>query len=317
MAEPAAAVVRPKRSFTWLKAGLSAVGAAAVATIVVMSTTSGTMPADPTDAAALQEVEESPLLKLASDVKAAAQSGDASLVIGSKHTPDLPANLFYSVYSDTGQVFKGDSETTLAEAVARNQDDAREFDRKIVAAARLASTGEVEQAKTAMVAALDGNPLGAGLGPIEAERAWAEAEKRRLDIYPKTGREAPAPMPRPTGKELESRINSVLWRNATATLFLGATKADVRAGVLRLFEAMKDVVAVKQSEVNGQRVLTLSASSKFLGGDYSHVVTIDAGNGLPIRDEYFPAENAPNAKYSVIEFRSSRVDLADVAAGKI
>ncbi|WP_082114872.1 hypothetical protein [Lentzea aerocolonigenes] len=47
-------------------------------------------------------------------------------------------------------------------------------------------------------------------------------------------------------------------------------------------------------------------------------LTINADNGLPIRDEVFPAKNSPNpSKYAVVTYKSSRVTLADVAAGKI
>ncbi|HEX7306878.1 hypothetical protein [Lentzea sp.] len=52
-------------------------------------------------------------------------------------------------------------------------------------------------------------------------------------------------------------------------------------------------------------------------GDHSSVLTINADNGLPVREEYIPAGNSRNAKYSHITFRSSRVNLADVAADKI
>lgn len=39
------------------------------------------------------------------------------------------------------------------------------------------------------------------------------------------------------------------------------------------------------------RPLTLSANPGILGGDASAVLTIDADNGLPMRDEVFPAKD--------------------------
>lgn len=65
MTEPVTTVVTPRR---WFKVGIAAIGAAAV----VMGTTGGTVPAG-TSEAAPPAVVESPLVKLASDVKAAAQ----------------------------------------------------------------------------------------------------------------------------------------------------------------------------------------------------------------------------------------------------
>src|SRR5215210_1643932 len=69
--EPATTVVRPKRWFSWPKVSVAAVGAAAVVTAVVMGTTGGSVPAGPSIEAA-PPVVESPLVKLASEVKAAA-----------------------------------------------------------------------------------------------------------------------------------------------------------------------------------------------------------------------------------------------------
>jgi hypothetical protein len=46
--------------------------------------------------------------------------------------------------------------------------------------------------------------------------------------------------------------------------------------------------------------------------------TVNADNGLPIRSEVIPAEDsAQPSKPSVVNYKSSRVTLADVVAGKI
>jgi hypothetical protein len=316
MAEPENTVVRPKRWFSWTRAGVAAVGAAAVAAAVVMGTTSGSVPAAPSPGAAAPVVE-SPLVKLASEVKAgAALPGDASLVIGTKTAPDGSPYVYYTVYSDKGQVFKGDSPKTLAASVAKNDDDAQPFDAKVMAAAREAANGDVEKARTAMVTAA-GNALGLGLSPVEADKAWADAQAKTAEMFRKAGKPVPAPKPRPTGAALENLINNHLWSNATYALFVGAANAEIRAGVLKLIATIKEAT-VGESELDGRRALTIAASPDILGGDASAVLTLDAGNGLPLRDEVFPAKNSPNpSKYAVVHYRSSRVSLADVAAGKI
>ncbi|MFD9704461.1 hypothetical protein [Lentzea sp. NPDC059081] len=315
--QPMNTVTRPKRRFSWPRASIAAMGAAAAATAVVIATTSGGTPATPTEAAAPPAVE-SPLVKLASEVEAAAQPGDASLIIGTKPAPDGSPYVFYTVYSDKGQVFHGGDPKDLAATVKRNDDQATDFDRKIMAAARLAATGEVDKAKDGMLTAANRNFLGIGVSPAEADKEWADAQAEVAEMFRKMGKEPPAPKPRPTGKALESLKNNHLWSNATHALFVGAANAEVRAGVLKLFSTMSDVVTVVESFADGKRVLTLTAIPEILGGDASSALTIDADNGLPIRNEVFPAKDSPTpSQHAVVSYKSSRVTLADVAAGKI
>jgi hypothetical protein len=316
MAEPVNDVVRPKRWFSWPRAGVAAVGAAAVAAAVVMGTTGGSAPISPAIEAA-PPVVESPLVKLASDVKAAAAlPGDSSLVISTKTAPDNTLDIFYTVYTDKGQVFTGDSAKSLAAAVAKNDNTAQPYDANVMAAARQAANGDVEKARIALLTA-SGNALGLGLSPAEADKAWADAQAKTAEMFRKLGKKVPDAKPRPTGKELESLISNHLWSNATYALFVGAANAEVRAGVLKLLATIKEVT-VGEADVNGQRALTISASPDILGGDASAVLTINAADGLPIRDEVFPAKDSPQpSKHAIVDYKSSRVTLADVAAGRI
>ncbi|XVV00951.1 hypothetical protein ACQPW3_26465 [Actinosynnema sp. CA-248983] len=312
MAERVDTVVRPKRRFSWPRVGVAAVGAAAVAAAVVLATTGGSVPTGPSTSteAAAPPVVESPLVELASQVKAAATlPGDSSLVIGTKTAPDGTPHVHYTLYTDTGRIFKGGSAQSLAASVAKNDDQAQPYDVRVMAAARQAANGDVEQARVAMVTAAT-NALGVGLSPAEAEKAWADAQAEIRD-------KVPTPRPRPTGKELESLISNHLWSNTTYALFVGAANAEVRAGVLKLLATIEEVT-VGTTDVDGRRALTITTSPDVLGGHASAVLTIDADNGLPIRDEVFPAENSPTpSKYAVVTYKSSRVTLADVVAGKI
>ncbi|SFW88625.1 hypothetical protein [Amycolatopsis australiensis] len=311
MDEPVATVVRPKRWFSWPKVGVAAVGAAAVAAAVVMATSGGSVPAGPSDAA--PQAVEAPLVKLASAVQAAGtQPGDASLIINTKFGLDNKPDQYYTLYTDKGQQFTGDSAKSLADAVAKGQaEPATPYDGKVMAAARLAANGDVDKARIAMITAAN-NALGVGLSPAEADKAWADAQAENAEMLRKHGKPVPAPKPRPTGKDLENLINNHLWSNAEHALFANAADAEVRAGVLKLYATIPDMIVGKTS-VDGQAALTLTAPPAILGGS-TDVLTINADNGLPIREEITSAESS---KRYVVNYKSSRVTLADVAAGKI
>ncbi|KOV78106.1 hypothetical protein ADL03_41310 [Nocardia sp. NRRL S-836] len=318
MTEPAAAVVRPQRWFSWPRAGAAVLAAAAVvAAVVVIGPPGGDVPAGTAPSEAAPRVVESPLVKLASDVRAAAAlPGDSSLVIGTKPAPDSSPYVFYTVYTDRGQIFKGDSAQNLAASAGKNDDQAQPYDAKVMAAARQAASGDVEKARIAMIT-VSGNAFGVGLSPAEADRAWAAAEEKKAEVFRRLGKEVPAPRPRPTGEELENLIGNHLWSNTTYALFVGAANAEVRAGVLKLLATMPDVT-IGEADLEGRPVLTLTAAAAILGGGGSQVLTIDAGNGLPIRSEVVPAAGSPDPSTpSVVQYRSSRVHLADVVAGKI
>ncbi|TWP53583.1 hypothetical protein FKR81_05450 [Lentzea tibetensis] len=311
MVEPVNTVVRPKRWLSWPKVSVAAVGAAAVAAAVVMGTASTSTPVS--NPIAAPQVVDSPLVKLASDVKAAGTlSGDSSLVITTKTAPDGSPYLVYTVYTDKGQVFTGDSAKTLQDAAAKGDDGASPFDAHVMEAAELAATGDVEKAKIAMVNASP-NGWGLGLSPAEQEKAWAHNQEEIAKMLREMGKEVPAPKPRPTGKDLENGINNTLWSNTTYALFIGAANADIRAGVLKLVATIQDVT-VGNAQVDGQSALTLTAGPALQYGESTHVVTINADNGLPIRSE---VTQVKDGKRSAANYKSSRVNLADVVAGKI
>ncbi|MFD7655873.1 hypothetical protein ACFV4N_18015 [Actinosynnema sp. NPDC059797] len=322
MEAPATAVVRPRRWFSWPKVGVAAVGAAAVAAAVVMGTTGGTAPAGPDGPAeaAPRVVVESPLVKLASDVKAAAGAlpGDASLIINTKYGLDDAPTQYYTVYTDDARVFRGDSTASLAAAVSQGHgEDIQPYDARVTAAARLAANGDVEKARIEMITASGRNPWGVGLSPAEAEEAWERAQAETAEDLRKIGKKVPDPRPRPTGKELEDGINSTLWDNTTYALYIAASDADVRAGVLKLLATLQDVT-IGTTDVDGQAALTLTAAPALQGGRNTYVLTVNAENGLPIRSEMIPAEGAAEpSRHWVVNYKSSRVTLADVAAGRI
>ncbi|MEV5720526.1 hypothetical protein AB0L41_42205, partial [Amycolatopsis mediterranei] len=82
---------------------------------------------------------------------------------------DGKPDLYYTLYTDKGQQFTGDSAKTLVDAVAKGDaEPASPYDGNVMAAARLAANGDVDKARIAMITA-SGNALGVGLSPAEAD----------------------------------------------------------------------------------------------------------------------------------------------------
>ncbi|MFD4671906.1 hypothetical protein ACFWNN_19385 [Lentzea sp. NPDC058450] len=318
-----ATVVRPKRWFTWPRFGGAVVGAAAVATAIVMGSAGGGVPSggDPVAAPApapAPKTVESPLVKLASQVKAAAAgapTGDASLVVTTKTAPDGSPYVIYTVYSDRGDYVHGDSVQGLADSARKGQNQATEYDANVLAAARLAATGDLEKARFSMITAA-GNGYGLGLSDAEADKIWKENYEKTSAELGKIGKTMPPAKPRPTGKELEVRLNNTLWHNSTYALFMGAANAEVREGVLKLLATLQDV-SIAKTAVDGQPAMTLTAGKALLpSSDGSHVVTVNADNGLPIRNEFVPTPGSAE-KGSAASYKSSRINYNDLLAGKI
>ncbi|SDF39534.1 hypothetical protein SAMN05216553_101424 [Lentzea fradiae] len=323
MGEQMTTVPPPRRRRSWPRLSVAALGAAAVVTAVVIGTTGGGAPATtPADSAAPEagaapQVVESPLVELASAVQAAGQlPGDSSLVVKRWAAPDGSPSVHYTVYTDQGQMFYGDSPQSLAEGARRNDDQAQEHHRKAMDAARLAATGDVEKARDDMLAST-GAPFGFGTTPEEADKAWQESYERRAAEFRRLGKEVPPFKPRPTGKEFEDLLNNQLWASTTSALFSGASNADVRAGVLKLLATIGDV-KVEKAEAGGRQVLTLTGSPAIHGGDGHAVLTVSAETGLPISSEIVPNPLSPEpSKAAIVRYESSRVTLDDVKAGRI
>ncbi|MEV8614988.1 hypothetical protein AB0383_45035 [Amycolatopsis sp. NPDC051373] len=314
MAEsPAATVAAPVRraKFAWArgfrlgvpgKIGLGAVGAAAVAALVV--SVAAPAPQSPAQAPAAS-APESRLVTLAASVKASSTSvqGDASLVIRTTTAPDGSPYVTYNLYTDSGDAYFAETAQQLSSAIAHHDNLAEPIDAAKVAAARFAATGDLTEARTRMVNAVP-NAWGLGLSPADAQRAWDEAMAKDEPIFKAKG--IKTPLPRPTGQDLQNRIDNNLWTNATDALFRGAENPDVRAGVLRLLSTIP-AVAVANSTTGGRPTLTLTAGPSLFGGTDAQVLTIDAHTGLPLISAW---------KDVSATYKSSRVTLAQVRAGK-
>jgi len=314
--ELVAAPARKKR-FAWtrnLRVGVSVVGVAAAA-VGVVSMTSALQAPTPAEPTAQAPVVESKLVSLAADVKASGGTlpGDASLVIRTTTAPDGKPYVTYNLYTDKGQIFFAEDRGGLTEVVIRGDNQADSYHSAVIAAARLAAGNDLDKARVQMINASP-NPWGVGLSPAEAQKVWDKSEAEVMPILKQKGYKGPLPRPRPTGKALDDGINNTLWSNSFGALTAGAANPEVRAGVLRLLSTIPDV-SVTKATANGQPTLNLTAGSALFAGHSEYVLTINAQTGLPIRSEN--TKTAPGEKPSPpATYESSRVNVADIAAGK-
>ncbi|SMD25900.1 hypothetical protein [Kibdelosporangium aridum] len=316
-AEETVAVVIPKqrKRFSWPRIGIGAVGAvaAAAAVLAVTSATEPTAPA-PAGGTAQAPAVESPLVMLATSVKASGGSlpGDASLVVRTTTAPDGSPYVTYTLYTDKGETFMAENRQGLTGAVVRRENLADPYNAAVIAAARAAATGNVDKARVQMVNA-SRNAWGLGLSPAEQQKAWDAGQAEAIEIMKQKGVKNPQPKPRPTGKALEDGINNTLLTNTLVALGSGAANADVRAGVLKLIASIPDVTVTKTT-VKDQPALELKAGSALFGGHGEYVLTINAETGLPISSVSTAAKGEKPAPPE--SYESSRVTVADVGAGK-
>ncbi|MGW4483823.1 hypothetical protein ACWEOE_08275 [Amycolatopsis sp. NPDC004368] len=298
-----------RAKFSWAspgvpgKIGLGAVAAAAVAAAVVATSVpqpQAQAPASVADAPAVT----SPLVSLAANVttNAGSVTGDASLVIRSTKAPDGSPYVVYSLYTDKGEVYLAEDAKSLPGVIASHANLAEPNDAADVAAARFAATGDLNEARTKMVNATP-NGFGLGLSDAAAQKAWADAIAKEADIYRAKG--VAVPTQRPTGKTLDNLVDNHLWTNAVNALNLGAANPQVRAGVLRLLSTIPDVTVTK-STTDGKPTLTITAGAALFSGE-AEVLTVDAATGLPVSN---------GSKSAMATYKSSRVTVADVQAGK-
>jgi hypothetical protein len=308
---------KPRKRFPWARVGIGTVGAVAAAVAVVSITPGLQPPPAPIEPTTQSPVVDSRLVTLAAAVKASGASlpGDASLVIRTQTTPDKTPYVTYNLYTDSGEVYVTDTGSQLSGAIARKDNLAEATDTRVMAAARQAASGDLDKAREQMVNATP-NRWGLGLSPAEAQKAWDEAQIERRLILLEKGVANPSLLPRPTGKALQDGINNSLWTNTLHALAVGAANPEVRAGVLRLISTIADVT-VEKSTTDGQPTLILTAGPALFEGDGEHILTINADTGLPIRSEIKPAPGQKDPLPPSIEtYKSSRVTVADIVAGK-
>jgi hypothetical protein len=285
-------------------AGTVAVGAVAVA----LAATSALQPAAPAGSASRAPAANSKLVALAARIAASdgSQPGNASLEIVKETIGGRLMQVYYGLYTDSGELYSGAGKQTLMTAVAQHANQAAGADFRAVAAARYAATGDLATARVRMV---DATPNDFFLSLAARKKIWAQGAAARQALMRAKGIKTPLKMP--IGKALQEQINNSLWTNSTDALNWAGGDREIRAGVLRLLSAIPEVT-VANSTTHGQPTLTVTAGPAVFGGAGDEVLTVNATTGLPVSS----VSTTPGVPAGVETYQVSRVMLASIEAGK-
>jgi hypothetical protein len=301
----------------WGKAGIGAgigagIAAVAAAVAVVLAGTPAP-PAAPAGPASRAQAAASPLVTLAARITAdiGPLPGNATLIVRTETTGNIPPQVSYNLYADSGAFYGGGDKKSLMAAVARHENMADGIDAREVAAAGYAATGDLATARVRMANASP-NALGLGLSPAARKKIWEKARAGANEILKEKGAKYRLPANPPTGKTLRGYVDNYVWNNSVNALSSGAGDPRVRAGVLRLLSTISGVT-VAHSVTGGQPTLTLTAGPAVFGGSGEQVLTVNAKTGMPVKS-VFPAEG--NVPLDVQTFQVSRVTLAGIETGR-
>ncbi|MGD0555958.1 MAG: hypothetical protein ABSA93_13350 [Streptosporangiaceae bacterium] len=292
------------------KAGIGAgIGVVAAAAAAVLVATSAPQPAVPVARSASQApATGSKLVSLAASISASdgSQPGNASLEIVKQTIGDKLMQVYYGLYTDSGELYAGSDKQTLMTAIAQHANLSDGADSLEVAAARYAATGDLATARVRMV---DATPNDFFLSLAARKKIWAEGAAARQALMREKGMKTPLTMP--TGQALQDQINNSLWTNGTDALNWAGGDPEVRAGVLRLLSTIPEVT-VANSTTDGQPTLTITAGPAVFGGEGDEVLTVNATTGLPVST----VSTTPGVATAVETYQVSRVTLANIEAGK-
>ena len=295
------------RRNTMLKAGGGAGVVAAVAAAAV-AIASGPQSTAPTVARA--STPASPLMTLAADITAApAVSGDSTVLITHKTIGGRSMDTVYELFTDGGAHYPGDSKATLRSAVVQGANDGGTMYTAVTKAAVYASSGNLTSARTMMVNATS-NCWGLGLSAAAQQALWTKCTSSSA-IQQKLKANGVKSLPRPTGAKLRNDIDNAIWTNSSAALLAGASRPQVRAGVLRLLSTIPDVTVTKTT-TNGQATLTIAGGAALFGGAPETLV-VNATTGLPVKEIEAASGKVPAAAQT---FTVERTTLSAVKAGK-
>jgi hypothetical protein len=318
-------------------AGVAA-AAAAIALVVGSLSTGGAVKAPGAAAARTATVGApaagSPLMALAADIKANPRpAGDAWLVISSVVQGTQVESLQYSLYTDTGALYRGLSMNDLKHVVARNQESRFQgrletaYYAPVLKAAIFAATSSPAQGRIAMLKAF-GDPLAGLSSPAAQKEAWDKLQAAAQVIQKKGGftysqtysqqafQVLPGQKPQPYSPQaFQSYEDNMLWNSAVGALVGGDGNTLVRQGVLRSLSTISKV-SVAHSVTKGEATLTITAGAGLqrpilpLGviSRGKEVLTIDAKTGMLVKDvPAIPPGETPTFYYS---YQSSRVTTA-------
>ena len=280
--------------------GAAALVAAAAAAALVM--TSASSPGKPSAKAA---PAANPILaELAADITPlrANAPGDATLEIRNQSpTSSTLGSNGIGLFTDDGTYFWGNDKKALRRAVVQKTGGDTMFKRDI-AAALYAVKGDLTTARARMAV----SNLAPGTDPKSAERAKTEKLKA---IAKAQGKKYVPPKPLTPAQQKQITDNHI-WTNAVDALIAAPENPQVRAGVLRIMATMPKVKVTKTTTA-GQPTLKL-VDSWSAAGKLGESLTINAATGHPVALSSSGSDMPSSTKY----YHTSRVTLADVAAGK-
>ena len=292
-------------------AGVGVAAAAAIALVITSSSIGGAVPAVAKAPAAASvgtatgsaPAAGSPLVTLAAHIKADTQAtGDAWLVISTQVNGTKTMQVLYTLYTDSGAIYSGDSVNGIKYAIAHHQDQMSSGGyAPLVKAAILAAASSPAQGRTTMLKAA-GDPL-VGLSPAAQKTVWdKEQAAAQLIIKEKGGSAKPQPY---SYGAVQQHFDNYLWAYSTEALSAGDGNPLVRQGVLRLLSTISGV-SVAHSTTNGKATLTITAGPEVFKGDGSEVLTIDAKTGMQVKDVSY----TPGIPTAYTTYQSSRVTTA-------
>ncbi|WP_433370471.1 hypothetical protein ACQPZX_45575 [Actinoplanes sp. CA-142083] len=285
-----------QRRIAWRATAGTSFAVAAVAAIAVA--TSGTQTpsqqlAGPTPATSSAAAAESPLVQLVGYLsKASPPVGDATLLLRDQVFDSGLKVDVWDLHADNGDYYFAKTKGALPAQVKNGHKQDDEAGRKkVIAAAKKAATGDLNEARKDM--------------------AWAyvPANPKVKPTLDDPGVVPPAPTSAkiPKGLKELAQLNTTdnwVWNNSMDALRDGAGNPQVRAGVLRLLGQIPEIKVAKGT-YQGRAVLTLTAGKPAITP--AETLTVDAETGLPIR---------LTSDGVVVNYTVTRVTIADVAHGK-
>jgi hypothetical protein len=280
--------------------GIAGLVAAAAAAALVVTSTSAPRPATPAASGSQTSVSQAPaatsLMSLAADVAAEPQpTGNATLIERETSYPGKSAIKVWDLYTDDGRYFFSQARAGLPAQVLKNNNQGNgQFGRE-VAAAKYAVTGDLATAALKMAW-----PYGT---PVPA---WLRGQVKTMSAG-------------------GLQIDNYIWENSQDALIAGSGNPQVRAGVLRLLNALPGI-SVVSGYVDGQPALTITAGAAELGfagtnkanpkaqtgPAYQEALSINAHTGIPLK-----FVGGPGGKAAVtIHYVVTRASLASIRAGK-
>jgi hypothetical protein len=263
--------------------------AAAVAALAVI----GTSPVQTSKVPSASNHSSTLLIRLAADVSTSPTPVGNAELIARTTTGGGQSVTVYDLYADNGEYFFSQTASGLAGQVSSDNNQAGGLFSREIAAAELATTGNVQAAAQAMADAPDPNHV---ISPTQSVNEATLKAKEEATGQPQGG----------------NLFDNWVWEDSQDAIIASSGEPQVRAGVLQILATLPGVT-VTSSTSGGQPTLVLSAGTPEVGSGYSEQLTINATTGIPMS---FASGTPGQTPSGTISYQVSRVITSDIAAGK-